>query len=281
MQLPTGREVQSPDNPRRMLDALQAHEIELETQKREKNSRLSPEETRSALHELRVHQIELEMQNEELRRAHLDLDATRLSYVDLFELAPVGYCILDRDGVIQQANHTATTLLDAARDELVGQTISRLIFKEDQDIFYLNRKRVLGSGKPQSCELRMVKRDSTPFWVHLAASCAPQVGEGSPPLRIAFNDITERKQQADLIKEHNAQLTRQKAELEATLGRVKRLEGMLSICMTCKKIRVENSDWHQLEGYIGEYSDTVVSHGICPQCLAEQVETCIQKPPKV
>ncbi len=62
-------------------------------------------------------------------------------------------------------------------------------------------------------------------------------------------------------------LKRQKEALEATLSRVKRLEGLLSICMQCKKIRTENNDWHQLEQYIGEHSDAVFSHGLCPDCL--------------
>ena len=38
------------------------------------------------------------------------------------------------------------------------------------------------------------------------------------------------------------QLMRQKAELEETLARIKRLEGLLSIGMYCKKIRAENND---------------------------------------
>jgi hypothetical protein len=86
------------------------------------------------------------------------------------------------------------------------------------------------------------------------------------------SDITERKRQQDLINEHNTLLTRQKAELEATLGRIRRLEGLLSICMQCKKIRTENNAWLQLEKYIGENSDATFSHGLCPECLNKEMK---------
>jgi hypothetical protein len=61
-------------------------------------------------------------------------------------------------------------------------------------------------------------------------------------------------------------------ELEETRGRVKRLEGLIAICMHCKKIRAENNDWHQLERYIGEHSDAVFSHGLCPECVDEEMK---------
>ena len=63
---------------------------------------------------------------------------------------------------------------------------------------------------------------------------------------------------------------RQRAE--KALGRVKHLEGLLSICVNCKKIRAENNDWQQLEKYITEHSDAGFSHGLCPDCLAEQLK---------
>jgi hypothetical protein len=46
----------------------------------------------------------------------------------------------------------------------------------------------------------------------------------------------------------------------------KRLEGLLPICSFCKKIRDENDEWHSVETYIEERSQTEFSHGICPEC---------------
>ncbi|MEI8354686.1 MAG: hypothetical protein WCG31_01095, partial [Deltaproteobacteria bacterium] len=66
----------------------------------EKHAPLSPEETEQTLHELQVHQIELEIQNLELLRTQVELDAARTRYYDLFDLAPVGYLSLGKNGLI-------------------------------------------------------------------------------------------------------------------------------------------------------------------------------------
>src|SRR5664280_1908600 len=70
----------------------------------EKLAALPPAATDQLLHELRVHQIELEMQNDELRRAQVELDASRARYFHLYDLAPVAYCTLSDAGLIVQAN---------------------------------------------------------------------------------------------------------------------------------------------------------------------------------
>ena len=62
-------------------------------------------------------------------------------------------------------------------------------------------------------------------------------------------------------------LTARVAELEEALARVKRLQGLLPICMYCKKIRNDRNYWQQLENYIGERSEAQFSHGICPDCF--------------
>ena len=55
-------------------------------------------------------------------------------------------------------------------------------------------------------------------------------------------------------------------QLEATLARVKQLEGIIPICMYCKKIRDDKDSWSQIESYITEHSEALFSHGVCPEC---------------
>ncbi|MHB8899170.1 MAG: PAS domain-containing protein [Thermoguttaceae bacterium] len=165
----------------------------LEAQSRET---LSPAEAGRLLHELQVHQIELEMQNEELRRAQAELEASRERYFDLYDLAPVGYVTLSEQGLILEANLTAATLLGVARGALVNQPITGLILKEDQDTYYLHRKQVFETGERRAYELRMVRKDGSPFWVQFEAAAA-QDADGAPVSRVVLSNITERKFQED------------------------------------------------------------------------------------
>ena len=161
---------------------------------------MTVEETQRTVHELRVHQIELEMQNEELRRAQAELDASRARYFDLYDLAPVGYCTLNEQGIILQANLSAATLLEVDRNALVQQPISGFIHKEDQDIYYLLHNKLVSTGDPQSGELRMVQSDGTPIWIQLESAVAHDQN-GAAMLRIVLNDVTTRKQVEETLRE--------------------------------------------------------------------------------
>jgi DNA-binding response OmpR family regulator len=61
-------------------------------------------------------------------------------------------------------------------------------------------------------------------------------------------------------------LARRVTELEEAITRVKQLRGLLPMCCYCKKIRVDDTYWQQLESYISDHSDAEFSHGICPEC---------------
>ena len=166
----------------------------------ENSKPLSPEEARQTLHDLQVHQIELEMQNEELRDAQVALDFERARYFDLYDLAPIGYCTISEQGLIKQANLTVASLLGTTRSELLKQRWTRFIQKEDADLYYLHRKKLLESGEPQSCELRMMKKDGTQFWGHWAATVADD-SNGKLELRTVLSDISARKNAELVIRE--------------------------------------------------------------------------------
>ena len=51
-----------------------------------------------------------------------------------------------------------------------------------------------------------------------------------------------------------------------TLQKIRLLEGMLSICANCKKIRDGENQWSPMEVFIQKRSHADFSHTICPEC---------------
>ena len=180
---------------------------------------LSPGETRQVLHELQVHQIELEMQNEELRRAQVELEASRTRYFDLYDLAPVGYFTVSEQGLILEANLAGAGFLGVTRSDLAKQPISRFILPEDQDSYYRHRKQLFETGTPQAYELRMLHADETSFWTRVETTAA-QDAAGAAICRVVLSDISERKRAEEALRKANEGLEQRvrerTAELEAT-----------------------------------------------------------------
>ena len=85
------------------------------------------------------------------------------------------------------------------------------------------------------------------------------------------NHLVLARQRASL-KEKKDQLENRNEVLRNALAQIKRLEGIIPICMCCKKIRDDQDSWQQLENYITEHSDALFNHGLCPHCTDEELE---------
>lgn len=53
------------------------------------------------------------------------------------------------------------------------------------------------------------------------------------------------------------------------LQMIEKLEGILPICVSCKKIFDEDQTWLRIEEYIQQHSDAEVVQLVCPACLDE------------
>ena len=65
--------------------------------------------------------------------------------------------------------------------------------------------------------------------------------------------------------------------LERALAQVTQLQGLLPICMYCKKIRNDQNYWQRVESYIGEHSGATFTHGVCPECIETRVRPEIER----
>lgn len=75
----------------------------------------------------------------------------------------------------------------------------------------------------------------------------------------------------DVTKRNQATQEREKlvTELQDALAEIKTLQGILPLCLYCKKIRDDKGYWEKVDVYITKHSQADISHSICPQCLKE------------
>jgi len=50
------------------------------------------------------------------------------------------------------------------------------------------------------------------------------------------------------------------------------LEGLLSVCSYCKRMRSAEGNWGSLERYIEKHSTAEFSHGVCPDCYEKHLK---------
>ncbi|HIJ86190.1 MAG TPA: response regulator [Desulfuromonadales bacterium] len=89
-------------------------------------------------------------------------------------------------------------------------------------------------------------------------------------VRLRIKNHLDFSQAHSLLVQRSAELQALNTKLEATLAQVKLLEGIIPICSYCHKIRDDKDVWNQLERYLTDHSEALFSHGICPECHAEQ-----------
>lgn len=168
--------------------------------------------------------------------------------------------LMDKDFRITRLNRAAMSFLGVPYDQVLGKHCYELMHGTDvppPECPYVKMKMSMSHEK---AELFLPERN---IWASISVDPVfDQTGELSSVVHIV-RDITELKQLED-------QLIHRNQELEESLARVKKLEGIISICMYCKKIRNEEHAWDQLESYISQHTDARFSHGICPECVAKQ-----------
>jgi PAS domain S-box-containing protein len=164
--------------------------LEAEPERAEK----AHEDVSKLVHELDTYRIELELQNEDLRNTQQELEKSRSRYNDLYDFAPVAYLSVSAAGMIREANLTAASLLGVKRGHLLNLPFSSFIAYDDQDVFYLHRKKLLETGEKQSYELRLQKEDGLLFHALLETSTNPEGFDPPGQYRITISDISLRKE---------------------------------------------------------------------------------------
>jgi len=143
------------------------------------------------LETLEAHQVELETQNRKLEASRRRTEFLADQYADLFDYAPVGYVVTDGRLLILDANITFADMLDIPRDALMGGWLTRWVHRDDHDGFHLYWARVAGGKARQTAAVRMIRKDGAPVEVSLQSTAAR--GGASRQYRHAVIDLSEQR----------------------------------------------------------------------------------------
>jgi PAS domain S-box-containing protein len=96
----------------------------------------SLEELSISLQELQVAAEELRQQNEALAESRKAVEQERRHYQELFDFAPDGYLVTDKEALILEVNQTGAQLLNVSADRLVSKPLVVFVSPEERRDFY-------------------------------------------------------------------------------------------------------------------------------------------------
>ncbi|HEX8465157.1 MAG TPA: PAS domain S-box protein [Abditibacterium sp.] len=163
------------------------------------------EELQTSYEELRVAEENLIEQNELLERAQSSLEEERQRYHELFDLAPDGYIITDKYGVILEANRAVSGMLGLQPRFLLGKPLVTFVPVLLRTAFRAIITRV-EQEKRCEWEAQLQPRRASNVPVHITVASGGS-GASSDTLRWMLRDMSESQRSALALHEANQLLS--------------------------------------------------------------------------
>lgn len=207
IQNPNKRPMNSPnernvhERSRRFLESLGGPDPDLAT-------------ARGLVEDLHLYQAELETQNEELQTAQAKLEESRQRYVDIFDLAPVGYVEINRDGIIQKINLQACELLGVQRQYLqLGKSpLVGLLDGESHPDFFRILQQARTRQTHEQVEVLTPARGTSPRILRIYLACGGERNQSGTCL-LCLVDVTARRKAEQALADQSERLAGQNQDL--------------------------------------------------------------------
>jgi PAS domain S-box-containing protein len=146
-----------------------------------------------------------------LRRSQVDLSDSEKQWREVFEHNPVMYFMVDASGTVLNVNSFGAAQLGYTRAELAGESVLKVFLEDDHEFV---RKCVAvcleAIGRSRTWEVRKIRKDGSVLWVRENAK-ALRRGDDQIIILIACEDITERKQAENALRQSEAYLAQAQA----------------------------------------------------------------------
>jgi GAF domain-containing protein len=150
---------------------------------------------------------------------------------------------------------------DASQDERFAE--NPLVVSEPKIRFYAGATlQTNGQALGTLCVLDRVPRELSPEQLEALRALSRQV-LAQLELRRNLLSLEHSLAARDRVE---AEKERTLRELKAALANIHTLEGLLPICLSCKKIQDQKGIWQPFEYYVRAHSEAKVTHKICPDC---------------
>jgi PAS domain S-box-containing protein len=109
---------------------------------------------------------------------------------DFYEYAPVGYFILDRQGIIRDVNIAGASILGIPRVDLIGLCLRDFASIDTQAAYGAFLKQLFSNGAKETCDLSFMDANRRPFFAHIEANADSK----RDLCRMVMCDVSERRE---------------------------------------------------------------------------------------
>jgi two-component system cell cycle sensor histidine kinase/response regulator CckA len=166
------------------------------------------------LEELHAADEELHQQNLALAASQFEVKVERQRYQALFELAPDGYLVTDKQGKIHHANKAASRLFAVPQSALVGKPLIVLIDEGDRAPF---QQRLLRPHSTEPWEVTLTTRQVEPITLAITTNYLKDSRHQSTTILWSLRDVTYRRQMEQQLQAAYNDLEHQVADRTADL----------------------------------------------------------------
>lgn len=170
------------------------------------DTKLTAEEINVLLNDLQVYQLELEMQNDELKASYQTLDEERAKFVGLYDLAPVGYFILDYLGIVEEANQNGVDLLGTSKQTILRRRFQSFIAAQSWEDFYGFLHRMQNADGKQSAEIKLMLPGEQIIYTRMEGIAISSIILTNIKYYITIIDITESRNAEQVLRETKERL---------------------------------------------------------------------------
>ena len=134
------------------------------------------------------------------------LESERLRYLSLFDFAPDGYLVTRQDGIILEANQTASLLIKLSADRLLGRSFAGYVVVAERPAFSARLNNIDPQERVQDWEVTLQPENGVPFPASLNVASIPSEAGKSDTLLWLVRNISKRKAVEASLQKKTAQV---------------------------------------------------------------------------